>query len=345
MIPKVLVCYYHRPMCVGLFAAQAMRQAGCQVKTYGPAENQVYGIEGWEDYVPPDFEIPRVEGSPNPINVQLVAEHVRAQGFNPDLILMVDQYDFTFLVGESDGSYKFAFWAIENFNAEQAQRASMRRADANFHSITHHHGGQNPDPPEGSEWLPFGFDPFVHPFLGRPRDRAVCQIGSPYEPRPTVWNAIRAAIGKSGPIPEGGYARQAHDDGATIFGRAPDYRSMAEIYNRSIVTISASNCDFSPMRTFEALAMGCIFVSDDVPAIRALLGPPRTHLNPGLWVAHDASVNGIVASVEEALAIPEHEREAMVIQGLAHSYSAHSYAHRARRILERVGLQGACRMI
>ncbi len=34
------------------------------------------------------------------------------------------------------------------------------------------------------------------------------------------------------------------------------------------------------------------------------------------------------------------EKKAMVLAGLAHAASGHSYAHRARRILEKVGLRG-----
>ena len=74
-----------------------------------------------------------------------------------------------------------------------------------------------------------------------------------------------------------------------------------------MVTLSASNCDFLPMRVFEAFAMGAILVSDDVPAVRAGCGPPWiSPEQPGLWFAHDGTVDGQIRRVQEVAA--QHRR-------------------------------------
>lgn len=353
MIPKVLVTFSHRPMSAGLFFGIGMRQAGCNVLTAGPAIPEVYGYDNWgDDFRPPDIEIPN-----EPMGVNSIVTMAKARGFTPDAVLTIDQYDWLVVTGQPDG-FPWAHVAIENFNGEQAQRAELRKATAEFHCIEHHDGlppgVRNPSPPAGSEWITFGADPFIHPNLGWQRDFWVCQIGTHYEPRPTIWNTLREYLEHPGTTdrwaPED-YNRGAFFGEHCIFGRIPNYRGMAEAYNRSLCAISCSNSDFVPMRAPEAFAMGSILLSDDVPSMVKAYGLPAMrfgHLGPcdsgGIWLAHDRTAEGMAAAVEWVVKNPA-EASAIRTRASAFVCSGHYYYHRARQILKRLGIVGAGRMI
>lgn len=332
MIPKVLLTYVHRPMCVGLFYKMAFRQAGCEVMTCGPALPEVYGFDNWgDDYMPPSFELPN-----EPVAVATVLAEARARGFNPDAVVTCDQYDHLVIVGDAPDNIPWAHVCVENFDTVQFGRSMDRRGASEFYMISH---SDIAPLPKDAVWLPFGFDPWIHPYLGLKRDKLVCQIGSPYEPRPSVWNHLRSVFDTAPPWRDDQYHGGLAESARTIFGRVPNYRGMAESYNRSMTALSCSNVPFQPMRVFEAMAMGAILCSDDVGPIRACAGPPASE--GGFWVAHDTTPQGHEAAVRYAV---EHYDE-LADRALAYAYKGHTYAHRARQILERVGLKGACRMV
>jgi hypothetical protein len=224
-----------------------------------------------------------------------------------------------------------------------AERLSRVQVDLAYYMIHHTHG-MSPDQilPLGpfTRWLPFGFDPFIHPLLPEVvRDKVVIQIGSAYPPRPAVWNHLRAVLDGAPPVADAEYLERLYETPSTLFGREPSYRGLAIAHNRARVALSASNCDFSPMRTCEAYGMGCVLVSDDVPAIRAVLGPPLSE--GGFWVAHDGTLGGTA----QATALAAGHYETLSTRGIAHVYRHHTYMHRAKQILADAGLQGATRAI
>lgn len=346
MIPKVLLCHHHRPMCAGMFYRWGMRQAGCEVLTAGPSTPRVYGKSDGNEHTfdDDDFEPPAILLPNEPIDVNGVIRSARVIGFDPDLVLMADQYDHFYLTGKVEGhKAKFAYLAVENWNDLQLQRYQQRKADAEYYCISHTQNGVTPLPPE-SEWVVFGADPSVHPNFGWNRTAYVCQIGSPYEPRPRVWNELRMRFDMAGPVSDDGYRDGLHETAHTIFGRTPSYRGHAEAYNRAVCALSCSNVDFIPMRATEAMAMGCVFLSDDVPSIRAAYGAPYPESPTGYWVKHERTPQSHGDAVEYVIRMPVAEREALVARAMAATYSKFSYAHTCRRILERVGLRGAMRM-
>lgn len=338
MIPRVLITYVARPMCVGLMYRHAFRQAGCRVVMAGPSKSEVYGIEDWgDDYEPPDMEIP-VE---HPLAVSQVVDRAREQFGAIDAVVMVDQYDMFYLIGQTD--VPWAYLAVENWNAEQAERASRRVGAVEFHMIAH---SQMPDVPlpTGSEFLPFGFDPFIHA-CGHAGARPywTAWIGTHYEPRPTHWNYMRLAFDQAAPVPD--YSRTLAVSEHTAFGRAPSYAGMSVAYQMSATALSASNCDFFPMRAAEALGYGCILVSDDQPVIRAVLGVPWPENPLGVWTTHDGGPTSMVEAVRRVVELPGPELRCMQERAIAFGYAGHTYYHRAKRILARLGLEGATRVV
>lgn len=344
--PRVLLAHVSRPMCAGLFFDSAFRQAGCEVRVIGPAFTTTYGKpDGTEhtfdptDYLPPHYEVPHapVGQHHDPHDVAAVLARVRADGFEPDLVVMLDQYDAFHLVGEAD--VPFVSVCVENWGDFYAARTANQKLDAHFHMIAHQHQCNPPPLPEGSEWMAFGFDPQIHRYMPEvPRDKWAVQIGTAYQPRPAVWNHLRAAFDGAQPWDDGSYLSACAESEHTIFGRLPSYRAMAVAHNRARVALSSSNCDFSPMRTCEAYAMGCLLASDDVPAIRAVLGPPSSE--GGFWIAHDRSAEGHAVAVREGV-----ERyDELIDRGMAHCMRHHTYRNRAERILAKVGLEGAFRL-
>ena len=342
-IPNVLVAYHSRPMCAGLFFREAFRQAGCNVIVAGPNSPQVYGIgdnSGREhtfdacDFVPTDVDIPNA-----PVLVTDALNALEGAGKpHPDLIVMVDQYDPYFLYGETDG-IPMAVITVENWGDEYARRATMQQTTFRYWMIAH---SQTVPFPSGEEveWMPFGFDPNIHPYWPHvERDKSVVQIGTAYEPRPQVWNYIRGQMDGAGAWTANEYLAGCAESARTLFGRIPSYRGLALAHNRAKVALSSSNCDFSPMRTCEAYAMGCVLASDDVPAIRGVLGPPLSE--GGFWISHDRTPEGHLRAVEQAVEVYDD----LIGRGLAHVYRHHLYRERADRILRRAGLNGALRVV
>lgn len=338
-ILNVLLCHRHSPMNVGIFFRYAFKQAGCRVRTMGPVEDTVYGhhfpADDWEQ---PDF----------PLGISETMEAVRAVelattgGFKPDLLVMCDQYDAFFLTGESP--IPFVWIAVENWNQDQLDRYNQRRGAIEFYMIRHLKDHNTPLPLT-SEFLPFGFDPYIQPLLGLNRDKKCVQVGTHYQPRPYVWNLLRQSLDGAPGCGDEEYGAGLQESASTLFGKTFSYAGMANVYNRGIVTISASNCDFLPMRVFEAMGMGAVLVSDDQPIIREWCGPPSKAPDLGIWFAHDGSPEGIVRTVQEVLALPPEAVQYITSTAYTYAISRHTYAHRARRILARAGIQGATRMV
>lgn len=355
---KALIVYHHRPMCAGLFVAEGFRQAGCEVRSAGPGTPHVYGRPrhgGQEhtfepgDYRAPDYAMPNVG-----VSMDALRERCRLSQWEPDLVVQIDQMDDFHLIGEWDGT-PTANIMVENWGPFYAQRYTEAHYDAWYYQIHHLaevQSGQRaaiPFPREDFEWMPFGFDPQQHRLMPEvERTRAVVQIGSPYEPRPFIWNYLRMVFDDAPPLQPEDYAEETHRSAQTVFGRAPSYRANAIAHNAARCALSSSAqhqdavrgivTDFSPMRTCEAYAMGCVFVSDDVPAIRGVLGPPASE--GGFWVAHDRTPEGYRRAVIEA----NEGYDDFIRRGFLHVYAHHTYRARAETILRRFGLQGLFRL-
>lgn len=340
MIPTVLLCYHSRPMSAGLFFRDGFRQAGCRVLVAGPSTPRVYGKpDGTEHEFPAeDFEAPTIELPNSGVDVRQVVEQAERMGHAIDLVTMVDQYDDFWLSGSAPPGTAFAYVCVENFGPLYVERLNASRPDKPYYMIAH--AEAVPFPRADFSWLPFGFDPFIHPLLPTvARTKAAVQIGTAYEPRPTVWNYLRAKFDDAPPCSQGEYLSGLAESASTLFGRTPSYRDMAVACNQAFTALSSSNCDFSPMRTCEAYAMGSVLVSDDVPTIRAVLGPPLSE--GGFWVAHDRTPEGHYRAVCQGV----EAHSDIIDRGIAHVYRRHTYKHRAERILADLGIQGACRMI
>lgn len=341
MKPVVYIVYHHRPMCVGLFFRMAFQQAGCLTYSFGPTTEEVYGLE-WPGGETIASDV--VLDGQRAYDVDEVVGLGQAQGLPPpDLVVGMDQYDFIYLTGSALGKpWKGAYIAVENWNPEQASRWSQRQGFDEYHMIAHV-SGSAPLPPT-SEFMAFGADPFVHPLLGLKRDIYVCQIGTEYEPRPTNWNTLRAAFDSAPPCGAETYKRSLQETAHTIFGKTPTYTAMAKAYNRSMTAISASNCDFLPMRAPEAFAMGSVLLSDDQPIIRKTFGAPWPEDPAGCWVAHDTTAQDILEKVW-MMVDDVNARIGIQIRALAMVAAGHWYYHRAMHVLQRAGIQTVGRMI
>lgn len=358
-IPTILLVFHHRPMASGIFMRHAFRQAGCRVVTIGPQSTEVYGIDGWEDYEPPTITSPLIKED-EPMSCMEILALAANVGVRPDLLVMFDQYDKFYLYGESP--IPLIWLAGENWNLEHRARADRRKADAEYYWIRHEQDA--PSPPlavakdgKEAEWLWFGADPFVHPRLPHiPRDKFIVQIGTHYEPRPTIWNQIRELLDGAPSVSTETYSKSVQESALTLFGRAPSYREMAEVYNRGRFAISCSTSDFVPMRICEAFAMGSVLLSDDVPSMRAAFGAPFPENPEGIWVKHDRTAQGVVEAARAAagttyyhdvLGKPVGETAETGIRRRATEfvYSQGLYYHHAVRICRRVGIQGIGRMV
>lgn len=320
-------------MCVGLFFRMAFQQAGCRTYSIGPMTRDVYEKDfPARELIEPDVELDEHRGW----GIESLLSRCRNIP-RPDLIVMVDQYDQFHLVGEPSHALPAAYIAVENWNAEQRGRYETRKGWLEYHMIAH----SNEAPlPEDSEWMIFGADPFVHPFLARPRTRLVCQIGSAYEPRPSIWNFLRKFFDDAAPHSEAEYKDTLPTSERTVFGRTDNYRIMAESYNSALAAISSSNVDFVPMRAAEAFSMGSVLLSDDVSSMRRAFGAPYPEDPMGIWVAHERTAESIAERVC-FLRDDQDARLGIQMRALAMVHATHLYYHRALDVLRRAKLEDA----
>lgn len=332
---KVIVCAQQRPMNVSLFIRRGFLQLGHEVLVMGPSTPEVYGFSNWKEYRPADIDLPN-----EAVDVGHVIDLARQSGFNPDLVTMVDQFDFIHLTGQAPPDVKFAWLAVENWNGLQYERSLVRKADAEFYMISHDDNGRTTPPPlahdrhgRPAEWMVFGADPEIHPLLGLERDKWTCQIGSPYEPRPSLWNALRARFDQA---PYMADYNALHKSPHTIFGKVYSYAGMAEAYNRSLTALSCSNVSFVPMRASEAFAMGCVLLSDDVADMRKAFGAPYPEDPVGIWMAHDRSHEDVARKIETVRDMPFEERNNLTNRAYNTVMNRFLYRHLAERMIEKV---------
>jgi len=343
-IPKVVVAYFHRPMCVGLFFRHAFAQAGTRVLSAGPFTPTVYEHKfPAEDWDPPDIVLPN-----QPVAWIEFERRLALDGIRPDLVVMVDQYDAFTVYGSPPPGVRFAHVAVENFDAIQRMRYEQRANAHEYYMIAHSDAVKFLPP--GAQWLPFGADPFIHRALSLDeahREKLICQIGREYAPRPQWWNYLRRELDGEPEV----RADVFHEAGpietaSTIFGHAPSYRQTIDAYNRSLVALSRSTVDFIPMRVPEAFGYGTLLLSDDVPALRKLFGPPYQEApNTALWFAYDGSVEDCLWQLRYVRELPVTERARVRMRAYATVMTQHLYYHRALKILEDVGIKGADRLV
>jgi glycosyltransferase involved in cell wall biosynthesis len=337
-------------MCVGLFVRRAFQQLGHEVLTAGPSSPEVYGFSQWAEYRRNDLELPNA-----PVDIGTVVELARTDmGWSPDVVCTVDQYDHLVITGTAPEGIKWGHLAIENFNAEQHSRSQLRAADFEAYFIQHDDNGRTAKVPlpvdrqgRPAEWFVFGADPEIHPLTkpGADRDKLICQIGTHYEPRPTIWNQLRARFDGAEAMPAQWYGSNLGESASTIFGKVFSYQGMADAYNRALCALSCSNVDFVPMRIVEAFAMGCVMLSDHVPSMVSAFGAPRRcfgHEGPtdpdGIWLAHSRDAVSMGDAAQWVRDNPD-QYDAITQRAYALTMEKWLYKHLAARVLQGLGLE------
>lgn len=345
-VPRVLVCYLHRPTCVGLNVANGFRLAGALVRTAGPFSPHAWGhVSAEADIVRPTYTLEDREYA-----IKELVELTEADGFRVDVIVAVDANDDFHVSGAPwQGEPKFVHIASENWDDRALSRYQARLADLEFWCIRHWQDGKiegavtvvrprtEPQPalPERVQHFVWAADIVQRPFLPLRRDKWVSQIGVPYDPRPTVWNHLRAAFDGAPGLTSDQYniAGEPFETEHTIFGVARTNATMANVYARSEIVLSSSNQDFVPNRVADAFATGAVLLSDDTPSLREDFGPPWPESAGGIWVAHDKTPEMIEATVRRLIGEDRMHMEGVRLRAFAAAHSQHTFTHRARDIM------------
>jgi len=356
-LPRVLLCYVHRPVSPAPQIKSGFRMAGCDVRSAGPAAPIAWGRECHvDDYDPPYYELPDIE-----MQLDDLIEICEADNWIPDVVVMVDLYDTFYLVGEPPPGVKFAWIAIENWEGLQQQRFEMRRADAEYHCVNHNEeaifenrqivgirvkSDDKPSPPENSKWFPFAVDIPTRPFLTLTRDKKICQFGVPYDPRPDIWNELRDRLDNAPPVPREKWEEMlgAVASESTIFGFARRHREAAAILGVSETTLCFANGNYIPNRVPDAFATGAVLIMDDNEVMRKAFGAPWPENDLGLWATHERTTDSIVETLGKLLA----ERsiiESIRLRAFANCMAQHTYMHRAHMVLSDLEICPAYRLV
>lgn len=347
---KVLLCYLHRVQCVGLNIKHGFQMAGADVRSAGPWSPVSYGRYPEEG----DCSLPDYHTDDRPYGVDEIIQIASEDGFEPDLVVLADHNDDFYLSGKTSAA-KFIAITIENWDHQALERFERRQADAEYWCVRHwqqtarmdgYVGVIEPCPtppphfPEKLERFIFAADPVLRPYLGLERDKIVSQMGTPYGPRPAIWNYLRNAFDGALPIGDEEYHGMApFESPSTLFGLARTHHKMAAVYNRSQFVLSCSNTDFVPSRIPEAFATGAIQLSDDVPAVRECFGVPWPDNDQGIWVRHNRHPEDMERQIRTLLTMPE-VMSGIRLRAFHYTFAGNTYAHRARMLLSRVGLEG-----
>ena len=238
-----------------------------------------------------------------------------------DLYLRVDHGD-DYHVRLPQRLRPVAFYAIDTHLPHSWRK--IRRIAGEFDAVfCAHRDGAKRLP--GAEWLPVACDPSIHaPSLAEGRSLVGSRGGE------ARWDV--AFVGHDGGVPRKFYLQALRERYPnSCIGTAPHTR-LAAIYGQARVGFNYSIADDVNMRLFEVLAAGAMLVTN---ALRhddlAMLGfEDRRHL------ALYRSPQELLELIDHYLAHPE-ERQAIAAAGCAFVKARHTYAHRIRQLLARVG--------
>ena len=165
-------------------------------------------------------------------------------------------------------------------------------------------------------WNPVGCDPKIHYVGAKEKKYDGCFIGNFHNglagPRIEALDAFFRAC-------------------PTIFFGNRMFQQMAEIYAESRLVFNRSINGDANMRVFEALCSGSCLVTDRVPDLA------RLGLVDGRDYVGYSSIEELTAATKILLANDD-ERERIAFNGRAAVLEKHTYAHRARAILENLKL-------
>lgn len=304
---RILLLYSHHRRTLNVYYKRALVRLGHQVVSVGPwDEQQRFGTHGRT----PDVMLPAAV--PPWYAYEQIAAHLP---WTPDLVWLLEGGE-DLRVLNVPREIPFVHQSVEGSHMEWSRGITPHRY-VNFTC--------NGFAPPDVKWLPYGFDeveagPYNVPTADREYDCA--QIGSARESRVLVWEHLRKAT----------------DVHCWFSGDLWGPAHFA-LYRNARSTFVNQTISFCCPRVFDAMGMGCLLLSDRVPAVTELfndeehfLGYDRVFGRDGEGIPHPDWILDIVRRCR---------REPQWAQGIALAgrrlaWEKHTYRHRVEEVLNDV---------
>ena len=306
---RVLLSYTSNPQTTGAYLEQALR--GCaDVITYGPAIDEGV-LDAWDlhavrDRVKP-HDIPYFSGDLGRVLGTL------PEGWMPDLLLWVEsgvEYPLRF---PKQLPFPTACYLVDT-HLHLEKHLEVAR------SFTHVFVAQKRFVPAfrkaglaSVHWLPLACAPDTHGKVDVEKSLDVAFVGSVTAAHP-VRNRLLLRLAERFPV---------HVDRCFL-------EEMAGTFSRAKIVFNRSVRDDLNMRTFEALATGSLLVTDEAPG-SGLTGMFTDGKHLVIYRDERELMERVAHYLEN-----EEERERIAARGRQEVLARHTYAHRARRLLETV---------
>ncbi len=233
----VLLFYTHHPRCIADNYRRAFRRVLGPENVFSAGQwslSEPLGTYGRE----PDYELRRSREIWKQWTYKELASHV---SFQPDIVVLIDQGEHLRL---HDVPTPFIYVSTEGSDMVWPYGAAKRYASLMCNG-----------PGPGVQWWPNAFDEVEFtrgPDLSK-RVLDVTQVATPRDARVAFW---------------GQFPLDAPDL-KSYFGEiwGPVYSAM---YRNAKCTFVAHGCDFVSLRVFEAMASGCLVISDRTPSMLKL---------------------------------------------------------------------------
>lgn len=314
---NILIVANHYPVCSARYAADAFTRLGHNVKHVGrPMGLDIWGMQVPAEYVwKPDTTLEWLELRD-------------LSGFSEDMVIVMDSDPSLLDRLETMRDYRNwrrvpqVIWGVDNHVRD------YRRPYFDHYFLAHKSvsvmdwGEEIYDEDSGDDvgwldnadmtWLPCAYDPVAFPPSPIPweqREYDVCMIGVMYPKRWELVNALRAAGLK------------------VLAGTGLVYDAYRDAYHNSRVALVSSACGDLPIRTFEALGMGCIALTDKQIDM-ALLKPPLSG-----YVEYESAEECVVLARDLSQHMPPDEGQMMADMAVRFA-QPHTWGARAQVVID-----------
>lgn len=303
------------------YIAQALERIGCQVERVGPSYNDHMELNWEADIVTPDLELDR---QCSMWNLNEFIDWITRNHQAPDLLLCSEenyQADIVPTAKVPSVLWSFDGWP-NSFNRYDLYQPTVAYTNHPYGIRIHPRAGEDPR----WKFMPAACAPWVHRWLNLARDWDFVLLASMYGKRPKLC--------------EGLVKRELW----VWYGQAAT-KTYVEAHNRAVTTFH--NCNGQEeikFRFFEAMAMGCLVISDHTKLFDRLGYQAMRHYVP-MPVHEDAEFGGeLWPEVDELYDqirwLEDHPSivSSIASTGRVHTLLNHSYYHRCKQIFSDLGI-------
>ncbi len=306
------------PSNIQRWLAEGLKQLGHNVKLAGQVVTNHYDIQ-WPDKDIPElfFEVDKLA----PMDLTKVVDESTQRGFTPDILLLNDWWDFT--IERTERRIPFGLISHEGWNRDFKRSYEFQPTAAFTGQPFGVHAEPRTEIYPGYNWLPGACLPSVHPLLNYDREYEFILMAMMYDPRPRICESLKKM-------------------GLRIrFGNV-NIDDYAILHNKALTTMCCSNGqEYIKWRNFEAMSMGCLVLSDKFFLMEKLFTDNVHYLSVKTDRLEDGRTALNVDDMYDKIMMLRKNPdifERITRNAFIEVREKHTYMHRAKMILEKLGV-------